>query len=83
METKTESIGLEITKARKKLNLTRHELADKIGVSYGAVAKWELGERYPHIKRLIQLEKELKLNLIKIYLMQEKINKIKKQLEDN
>jgi transcriptional regulator with XRE-family HTH domain len=40
---------------RKNMGLTQEELAEKIGVSRQAVAKWEAGQVYPDIFNLIQV----------------------------
>ena len=42
-----EKIGNLIKKIRKENNLTQAELADKLGVTYQAVSKWECGKVLP------------------------------------
>lgn len=37
--------GAELRKQRKNLGLTQVQLADRLGVSGNAVARWERGER--------------------------------------
>ena len=37
----------QIRKARKRLNLTQAELAEKIGLSRNAIAQWETGRCSP------------------------------------
>ena len=37
------SIGENIRKYRKQADLTQEELADKLGVSYQSVSRWENG----------------------------------------
>jgi len=40
-------MGERIKQKRKELNLTQEELADKVGVSYQAVSKWENNSSMP------------------------------------
>lgn len=40
---------------RKNKGLTQEELAEKLAVSWQAVAKWEAGQAYPDIANLIQI----------------------------
>ena len=44
-----EKIGKFIAEARKKKNLTQQELADKLGLTYKAVSKWECGKGLPDV----------------------------------
>ncbi len=44
-----------IKKLRKDRGLTQEELAEKLNVSRQAVAKWELGQSYPDVEKLIEL----------------------------
>lgn len=48
-------LGNIIKKEREKLNLSREELAQKLGVSYSAIAMYERGEREPNSSLLIKL----------------------------
>ena len=38
-----EKIGKFIANARKEQNLTQEQLAEKLGITYKAVSKWECG----------------------------------------
>lgn len=40
---------------RKSRNLTRRDLAQKVGVTEGNIYKWERGHNYPGIRYAIQL----------------------------
>ena len=58
-----ERIGELIKKIRKENNLTQAELADKLGVTYQAVSKWENGKNIPDIAILKQISEEFNINL--------------------
>ena len=73
---KTGSIMCE---ARKKLNMTQKDLADKVYVSDKAVSKWERGICFPDISVLIPLTEVLGISLYDL-LKGEKMNK--KDLEE-
>lgn len=49
------NIGNKIAEARKKINLSQAELANKISISPQAVGKWERGESMPDITTLNRL----------------------------
>ena len=44
---------------RKKNQMSQEELAELLGVSRQAVSKWELGEGYPEVEKLLILSKKL------------------------
>ncbi len=48
---------------RKKNSLSQEELAELLGVSRQAVSKWELGEGYPEVEKLLILSKKLNVSL--------------------
>lgn len=52
-----EKIGNFIKEIRKKNNLTQRELAEKLGVTYQAVSKWETGLNIPDIGIIRQISK--------------------------
>ena len=56
-------IGQQISSARKKMNYTQRELADKIGVSDKAISKWERGVGCPDISLLLPLCEELNIDV--------------------
>lgn len=58
-----QEIGIRISTARKKLNYTQRELADRLGVSDKTISKWERGNGYPDISMLSSICKELKIDL--------------------
>ncbi|MCH5348173.1 MAG: helix-turn-helix transcriptional regulator [Oscillospiraceae bacterium] len=50
-------ISMNLISLRKKNNLTQEDVAEKIGVSRQAVAKWEKGESVPDMYNCIALAK--------------------------
>jgi uncharacterized protein YjbI with pentapeptide repeats len=57
------SIGNKISEARKALNLSQAQLAQKLSVSSQAVGKWERGESMPDIVTFTRLAKVLGVDL--------------------
>lgn len=55
--------GEFIKNLRKKNNLTQKELADKLGVTYQAVSKWETGKNIPDIVILKEISKIYKVDI--------------------
>lgn len=58
-----EKIGKFIKKIRKENNLTQKDLADRLGVTYQAVSKWENGKNVPDIGTLKEISKEFNVNI--------------------
>lgn len=58
-----EKIGQFIKSLRKENKLTQKELADKYGVTYQAVSKWENGKNIPDIAILKELSKDFNINI--------------------
>ena len=71
--------GAIISDARRKLNMTQKDLADKLYVSDKAVSKWERGLCFPDISVLIPLIENLNISLYDL-LRGEKMNK--KEVEE-
>ena len=57
------SFGENLQAIRKKNHLTQEGLAGMLGVSRQAVSKWELGEGYPEVDKLMILSKKLNVSL--------------------
>ena len=55
--------GENLQKIRKKNQLSREALAEMLGVSRQAVSKWELGDGYPEVDKLLLLSKKLNISL--------------------
>ena len=61
METK--KIGNKIAEARKKINISQAQIADRLFISPQAVGKWERGESMPDIITLNRLAEILGVDL--------------------
>lgn len=57
------NLAKTIKKEREKKNWTQEELAQKMFVSRQSISKWELGEAYPDIKKLIKLGELFEISL--------------------
>ncbi|MEG0307546.1 MAG: helix-turn-helix domain-containing protein [Clostridium sp.] len=57
------NIGSVIQRLRKNKGLTQEQVADAIGISKGAVSKWESGNTYPDITLLGPLARLLDTNI--------------------
>lgn len=77
----SEKIGKFIKEIRKKNNLTQKELADKYGVTYQAVSKWERGINLPDISLIREISKDFNLSVEDI-LDGEIVNKNNKEKKD-
>lgn len=51
---------------RKAKGLSQEKLAEFLGISRQAVAKWEVGQSYPDIARLISLSDLFKVSIDKL-----------------
>ena len=58
-----EKIGNLIKQIRKKNNLTQKQFADKYGVTYQAVSKWENGKNIPDISLIKQMSKDFNIDI--------------------
>ena len=56
-------VGEFIKNLRKKNNLTQKEFAEKLGVTYQAVSKWENGKNLPDIVLLKEISKIFKVDI--------------------
>lgn len=60
------SFQKQLQKLRKEKGLSQEKLAEMIGISRQAVAKWEVGQSYPDIARLILLSELFKVSIDKL-----------------
>lgn len=51
---------------RKEKGMSQEKLAEKVGVSRQAVAKWEIGQSYPEVDKLIVLSDIFKISIDKL-----------------
>jgi len=58
-----DKIGKFIKKLRKDNNLTQKDLADKYGVTYQAVSKWENGINLPDVSLIRQISKDFNVSV--------------------
>ena len=56
-------IGKFIAKLRKEKNMTQQQLADKIGVSFKTISKWETGRGMPELSLLKPLSEQLEVSI--------------------
>lgn len=56
-------IGRFISECRKKQNLTQMQLAEKLNITDRAISKWENGKAMPDSSIMLDLCKELKINV--------------------
>ena len=55
-----------LKRIRKENNLSQEQLAEKLGVSRQAVSKWESGQSYPEMDKVIQICKTFNFNMDEI-----------------
>ncbi|GMQ56064.1 hypothetical protein AN1V17_04560 [Vallitalea sediminicola] len=60
------SFQKQLQKLRKEKGLSQEKLAEMIGISRQAVAKWEVGQSYPDLARLILLSELFKVSIDKL-----------------
>ncbi len=67
-----EKFGKLIKSIRKEHNLTQKELADKLGVTFQAVSKWETGKNLPDIAIIKKIAEEFSIDLSILFEMDTK-----------
>ena len=72
-------IGNLIKELRKKNNLTQEKFAEKYGVTYQAVSKWENGKNIPDIEILKLICDKYNVNIEDIIGTKKKTNNNKKR----
>lgn len=79
------NIGKTILTLRKDKNITQEQLANMVGVSAGAVSKWETGNSTPDISLLSPIARALDTSLdillsFQKEILEKEVNEIKEQL---
>lgn len=59
-------VGQYIKERRKELGLTQQNVADRLGISFQAVSRWEKGDGYPDVTYLLELADILQTTTDKI-----------------
>ena len=57
------NLSENLKKIRKEKNLSQEELAEKLNVSRQSVSKWESGQAYPEMDKMLQLCEMFNLNI--------------------
>lgn len=57
------SFGENLQAIRRKNRMSQEDLAELLGVSRQAVSKWELGEGYPEVDKLLIISQKLNISL--------------------
>lgn len=56
-------LGNRIKTEREKLNMSQDDLAQKMAISRQAISKWETGNSYPDIEKILKLSEIFNLSL--------------------
>ena len=75
-----EKFGNFIKEIRKNNHLTQKDLADKYGVTYQAVSKWENGKNMPDIALIKQISQDFNVDLADMFEGEYRINKKNKNI---
>lgn len=59
-------VGARIKNRRKELGMTQKQLADKVGVTFQAVSKWENGASFPDIELITSIAEALDMRVDEI-----------------
>ncbi|MBU3186903.1 helix-turn-helix domain-containing protein [Clostridium estertheticum] len=81
------NIGDTILRCRKEKGITQEQLSNMVGVSAGAVCKWETGNSFPDIELLSPLARALNISLDELLsfnskLLEDDVINIKKKLTE-
>ena len=76
-------VGVQISTLRKNKGLTQSELAERLGISFQAVSKWENGVTLPEVSILVDLANVLETSVDHILNGGEKIMNYKGKISVN
>ncbi|WP_461168541.1 helix-turn-helix transcriptional regulator [Trueperella pyogenes] len=62
-----ETFARHLKATRKRQNITQGHVADVLGVSRQAVSRWENGDGYPEVEKLVLLARELGVSLDSLF----------------
>ena len=75
-------LGDNLLKARKRMNLSQEEVAEKLGVSRQTISKWELDETLPDIRQSKKLASLYNLSLDELIEFDVEIKEIERIIEN-
>ena len=61
------NLAENLKRIRKENNLSQEQLAEKLGVSRQSVSKWEAGQAYPEMDKVLQICKLFNLNMDELF----------------
>ena len=76
-------LGQYIAKRRKRMGLTQEELAEKVGVSKSAIAKWETNRGLPDRDNLKRLSVVVNVPIDVLHRMIDKSNEVEDEIDIN
>ena len=57
------NLGENLISLRKKENMSQEDLAEKLDVSRQAISKWESGQGYPEMEKIIKISEIFNCNI--------------------
>lgn len=75
-------LGDNLLKARKRMNLSQEEVAEKLGVSRQTISKWELDETLPDIRQSKKLASLYNLSLDELIEFDVEMKEIERIIEN-
>ena len=82
-EMNKESFGKFIAKRRNYMKLTQEELAERVGVSKSAIAKWETDGGLPDRDNLKRLSEEINVSVDELHRIINRTNSVDEDIDIN